>query len=230
MFWKKILFTLPCLVSVSSYALVEGVLDERHPISASLSTSSHNRISVEGGSVEKVIGDHSLFSVNLDPSTGSAFINVLEEISEQPTTLSVVTNSGLVQDILVTAQEGPSEQIILKDQQDDAFAIRTDVSHASTVDLLNQILDGKIPFGYGLNELEDQDVLNLPLPLSVETLKVLEGPFEMISVYEIENRGKNSIVLSSDALKKEGVAWVFLRAHELDQNEKTICLIGRTKE
>lgn len=229
MFWKKSWFTLSCLMAASSYALVEGVIDEKHPLSASFSTSSHNRISVEGGSVEKVFGDTALFSVNLDPSTGSAFISVLEEI-EKPTTLSIVSNSGLVQDIFITSHGGPSEQIALKDPQEDSYVLQSCVSHAPTIDLLNQILEGKIPFGYGLRETEGQEHLHVPDPMSARIVKQIEGPFETISVYELENLGKKPIVLSADALKKEGVSWVFLMAHELDVNEQAVCLIGRAKE
>ena len=81
------------LAASSAFALVEKTIDEKHPVEVVFSTDTHNRISVEGGAVEKVFGDTALFSVNIDPATGNAFINVLKEI-EKPAALTIVTSSG----------------------------------------------------------------------------------------------------------------------------------------
>ena len=78
---KKILMIVPLLAWMSLEATVEKKIDEKNPIEVTFSRSSHNRIRVDGSSVERIMGDSTLFSVTLDSSTGQAFINVLKEIS-----------------------------------------------------------------------------------------------------------------------------------------------------
>ena len=212
------------------FALVEEEIDEKHPLEAVFSSSSHNRISVEGGAVEKVFADSALFSVSIDSGTGNAFVNVLRAI-EKPATLTVVTSAGPVQDLLIASSDGPSEQVVLQEQEEiDPAVYGGGVSHAPTVELLNQILEGKIPFGYGQREAPEGAALKLPEPMEAKLLKAFEGPFESIDVYELENRGEAPVVVSPDALKKEGVSWVFLNGHELARGQRILCLIGHPKE
>lgn len=204
------------------------VIDESESIQASLSSNSHNRISVEDGSVERVFGDGEIFSVNIDPTTGQAFVNVLKKIDGEKAMLTVVTGSGLVQDIEVSSCEGPSTHICLKEPEDPMLA-PVGLSHAPTIELLNKIIEEKIPFGYGERTLSDQDALALPDPLIAYPLKAFDGPFETVIVYEMKNEGGSAIVLSADALKK-GNSWVFFNVHELDQDGKALCIVGRSKE
>jgi hypothetical protein len=227
MLWKKIL-ALFVIASSASYAIIQETVDGKHPIPVSFSTSSHNRIAVEDGAVEKVFGDSSIFSVTLDPVTGNAFVNILQEIKETPATLSVITSTGLVQDLLVTSKPGPSEQVLLKEKEEPATVHRWDVSLSPTVHVLNKILEDKVPFGYG--QLETMEELELPSPLQVEPLKAFEGPFEKLLVYKIENLGDEPIVLSTDALKKDYTSWAFVNLHELKKNEQAILVLGQSKD
>jgi len=225
--WKKLVGAIPAIAASGLFGTVQETVDGSRPISVCFSTSSHNRIAIEDGAVEKVIGDSTIFSVTVDPITGNAFVNVIGEIEETPATLSVVTSTGLVQDLWVSSREGTSEQVILREQEE-AGVFRQDLSIAPAVDVLNKILEGKVPFGYGQREASEP--LTLPEPLQAEPLKAFEGPFEVIHVYRIENRGSEPVVLSSDALKKENGSWAFLNVQELAQDEQAICLVGRPKD
>ena len=226
MLWKS-LFIGSVAASSVTFASVQEIIDGTHPISVDFSISSHNRIAVADGAVEKVFGDSAIFSVTVDPVTGNAFVNLLKEIEGIPATMSVVTSSGLVQDLLVSSREGVSEQVILKEREEQEFFAR-DVTLASSVDVLNKILEGKIPNGYG--QMETVQDLSLPNPLKATAIKAFEGPFEIISVYEIVNSGKESIVLSTEALKQGKGTWAFVTVNEIAQNEKAICLVGKIKD
>jgi hypothetical protein len=226
--WKVVLPAL--FAAASGFALVEKKIDPKHPIEVVFSTHSHNRIAVEDGAVEKILGDHSLFSVNIDPSTGQAFVNVLNEIKEKPVVLTVVTSSGAVQDLSVRSNDGQPEQVFLKEENEAEWVIRPEVSHAATVEFLNQLLEGAAPQGYGLREWEEKDQLSLPDPLKARGIKVVEGPFEVVRIFEIENPNEKPIVLNPSALKKESDSWVYLNLREVKKGEKSICIIGSAKE
>jgi len=232
MSWKTNVFLCASIYAgVSLEAATERTINEKIPIEVVFSRTSHNRISVDGGVVEKIIGDGSAFVVTLDKSTGNAFINVLQDLPK-PKTLTVVTGAGFIQDLYVSSQDRPSEQIILKEEESfEESAIRTDIfSQSATIEMLNKILEGKVPFGYGQRPITQEDAFDLPSPLIAETLKAFEGPLDQIIVYQIKNESKQTVVIGADSLKKENHSWVFLNAQELGNQKKALCIIAYPKE
>lgn len=230
---KQISLLIPFLLVCSAEATVEKQIDEKNPIGVTFSRISHNRIAVEGGSVEKVIGDSAIFSVTLDRSTGQAFINVLQDVP-RAVTLTVITNSGNVQDLLISAKDCPSEQVILKEEADfdwDEIVVNPEViQEAAIVEMLNKIMEGKIPCGFGLKPMEGDVSFDLPKPLKADPIKILEGALETIFVYRIRNEGQQTLVITSDSLKKETHSWVFLNAQNLDPRQEAICIFACPKE
>lgn len=230
MSWKMALCLSPIFTCSAMHALIEQQIDEKKPIELVFSTSSHNRISVEDGGVEKVFGDESYFNINIDRATGNAFVNVLRDITEHPSTLTVVTSSGFIQDLSVSSSDKPSEHLILKDVREEEELIETTSNfHVHTVEVLNKILEGKIPLGYGQKTASDGETINLPYPLVASFIKAFEGPFEEIMVYSIKNVGKHPIVIDADTIKKEKASWVFLNAHELKAKEQVVCIVSFPK-
>lgn len=227
----KIPYYLTALLAWSSiYALVEEPINEKESIAVAFSTTSHNRISIEKGSIEKIFGDEAYFNINIDRTTGNAFVSLTRPIPD-PLMLTVVTSSGLIQDLSVTSREKTSEHLILKevDSEADDLSLMTSNFHQPTVDLLNRILEGKIPLGYGQRPLHSEDTLLLPQPLATKAIEAFEGPFENIVVYKIKNIGKHPIVLSTDSLKTDKTFWAFLNAHELKPKEEVLCIISTQK-
>jgi hypothetical protein len=101
---------------------------------------------------------------------------------------------------------------------------------AATVEMLNKILEGKVPFGYGQRAVGKEETLGLPKPLKSETLKVFEGPLDTLFVYRIKNDSKQTVVVIADSLKKENHSWVFLNVQELDSNQEALCIIAYPKD
>lgn len=228
---KTWVLIIAILGSISAHALVERAMDEKRPIEVVLSRSSHNRICVECGSIEKVIGKAAIFSITLDQSTGAAFVNVLQDILKNPSTLTVITSTGVIQDLLVLSKEGPSEQIILKESDYDEEEIHwKTLPHITTVEMLNHILEGKTPFGYGQRPLFETDQLELPKGMHATSLKAFEGPFESIVVYSIQNEMQQTITITCESIKKEEHAWIFLNVHKLKPKEQALCVIAYTKK
>ncbi|MBI3211288.1 MAG: type-F conjugative transfer system secretin TraK [Simkania negevensis] len=221
------LFFIPSL-----HAFIEKRIDEKVPLLATFSSTSHNRISVAHGSVEKVFGDETLFSIRVDPTTGQAFVSLLQPLEKAPSTLTVVTSNGYVQDLLVTSGPIPSEQILLKEPQEESeeFSFSSSDYHTNTVNLLNEVLSGNIPLGYGKRELDTQDQLVLPPPLEATPIKALEDPFETMIVYRLRNKGQKPILIKADSFKNPSNQWVFLSAHELRFREEAVCIISLPKK
>lgn len=82
MSWKWVYSLIPIAFCSSAHALVEEPLNEKKSLPIIFSTTSHNRISIERGSVEKVFADEAYFNIMLDPATGNAFVTVIKPILE----------------------------------------------------------------------------------------------------------------------------------------------------
>jgi hypothetical protein len=227
MSWNSAFFILPILYCSSMYGLVEHSIDEKKPLSIVFSKSSHNRISVDRGGVERIFGDENYFNISIDRTTGNAFVNLLRDVPA-PVTLTVITSSGLIQDLLVASSDQSSEYLILKEEEEnlDELLDVTANFHDQTVEFLNSVLEGRIPPGYKQKQIENQANLQLPRPLISSQIKVYERPFEEIHVYTIKNTGKSPIIIDSNSLKKDQASWVFLNAHELKAKEEALCLIS----
>jgi len=232
MHWKNLYLMIP-LISISSlYAILEKKIDEKKTIEVVFSKSSHNRISVDGSAVEEIFGDESIFQITIDRTSGNAFINILQDIGEKCTTLTVVTGSGFIQDLSVKSHDGPSEHVILKEEEEEDIEhvlSNSDLVPAATIDLLNKILEGKVPLGYGQKKVENNEKLSLPDPIQAHPIKALEGPFETIVVFRIKNNGKRSVVITADSIKQETNSWVFLNCQELKSKEETLCVMSYPK-
>lgn len=230
---RKILFTLLTFLAFHQVnASIEQAINEKESLIVRFSRNSHNRISVDQGSVRKLLGDPSLFSVSIDETIGQAFVNVLQDIVEIPASLTVVTHSGQVQDILVFSDSKPSEHLILKEEAADLenLSFPSLELHTHTIEFLNEIFSGRTPLGYGKRELVVGDKLALPSPLEATPIRVFEGPFEKIAVYKIKNIGRKPIVLKASSIKKKGDHWVFIDVNELDFTEQALCIISSPKE
>ena len=214
----------------SIYGVVEHTMDEKKPIDVIFSKNSHNRIAISQSSIEKIFGDENFFKIWIDSTTGNAFVKVKRDITN-PTTLTVVTSSRFIQDLYVISDDIPSEHLILKEDSHEEEEIMSKFStfHTTTVEFLNQIFENKTPLGYRKREIIGLTIPDLPKPLEIEIIQAFENSYESIVVYKVKNSGKTSIVLSSDAFKKNDVNWVFLNANELKAKEEVVCIMSTFK-
>ena len=211
---------------------VSAQLSLAEPIEVVFSRSSHNRISWDKGSIMSITGDSSLFAVEINHKIGQAFVHVLKDLSPYPATLTIVSSAGRVQDLLVHSTEKPSTHVsIWEPQEEEENFSNTYVDfHAQTIEFLSDILENKIPFGYGQRPLQENDQLNLPSPLEAAPIKALEGPFEIIVIYHLTNMGRQPIRLFPSALKRSEDSWVFLNARELAFKEHALCILAKPKQ
>lgn len=225
----RFILCLSCLFAISSLnARIEHRIDEATPLSVTFSHEAHNRISVEDSLIEKIFGDASLFDITLDRSTGQAFINLKRPIEDKPSTLTVITSGGYIQDLLITTKDNTSEHLLLRESQEEIEQLPQNF-HSFTIDILNTILEGKSPLGYGKRPLATSDSLDLPAPLQAIPLKAYEGALETIVAYRIINKGHRPITIRASSLKNEAQNWVFVNANELGFREQALCLVGKPK-
>jgi len=224
--------TLSLLLTICSpmLALIEKEMNEKEPLLIHLSSNSHNRVAVENGYIEKIVGDETTFSCELDRQTGQAYIALNQEIGDLPKTLTIVTSGGCVQDIHVLSAKKPSELLFLKESsQEDEIEINPYPTHRSTIDFLNTLIAGQTPEGYGRREIDELKHIELPSPLEVVPIAAIEGPFEIVIQYQIVNKGKKRVQLSQKSLETPNQNWAFLGSTTLYRYQTTPFIVSLKK-
>ncbi|QVL58211.1 MAG: type-F conjugative transfer system secretin TraK [Simkaniaceae bacterium] len=211
--------------------ITEINFNESGPIQVTFSNNSHNRIAWKNDRIVSVTGDERIFDVEINPKIGQAFVSVLKTFKNTTATLTVVSSQGLVQDIQVKSDDKPSIFLTINvpEKNDDSFAANHTHFHSQTIEFLNDILEGCVPFGYTQRVVQNFDELKLPAPLEATPLKVYENPFENVVIYEIINQGRRPLTIRSQNLKPCLNSWVFLSAQELHFRETALCIVATSK-
>ena len=225
---KYLFAILLACTTLSAEEAIEVAINERSALSISLSSTLHNRIAVIDGSVETLIANPHYFNVDIMSKLGQAVITVLRPL-ESPQLLSVVTSSGLVQDFLVTASEKEPAVIFLKEPEEiEEIALQHSLANIET---LSEILDGKIPHGYGKRSFLPHDSIEVGnLNDHIQHVGVFEGALENIYVLDIRNNSVSVLIVDKERIKTSEINWVFSTKSELEEDEVTTLLISKRRE
>lgn len=209
-------------------------IDTTSPLQCYFSSQFQNRIMIEGGRIQKVIAAQCEgLSVEMEEVTGQVFVDVRDP-RLQETTISVVTDTGVVQDIHIHFMERLSEVVVLKDPTCEeelltlAKKIEQEVQN-HPLDCVKDLLVGRIPSGY------------CPCAISPScwepkkgfflTLKnQLEADDHYLYVYEATNRLKYGQKILECELQFKSCCWVFLEANYLKPKQRMLCIMAVAKD
>jgi len=201
-------------------------LDTTSLIKCTFSAKHHNRIILNRGSIIKVIFSETDVSIRLEEESGQVFVQSLT-FKPWPTTLSVVTEEGLVQDIEISFMDQSSEILILNIPEecdkvcDNGNAFDQDI--AST---LEDILKGRAPTGY--RSFEMSCVSNVVKNgVKAEKKAKFVGPNNTLYFWEIQNFSCFKKTIYECELATEGTLWVYLAKNCLRRNEKTFAITAQ---
>lgn len=213
-------------------------IDSTSSLSVEFSSKSQNRVSVEGGSIRKVICPEGWIAIQMEPECGQAFVFSTRENSE-PTTLSVVTAQGFVQDLEVTFKDQPSQVVVLKEPAIEISRETEDLSKTDhLVEIIKSLRSGIIPKGFVVRkkyesrsqkvggELKTSMVKELKPGVSARRQYLIQGPLEYIFKYELVNQTESSVVVHEDLLAGANDLWVYLERSLIGPGEKTIAFVG----
>lgn len=210
------------------------VIDTTSPLLCTFSSLYQNRVMVDKGKIQKVIAcDEDKLSIYIEELTGQAFISAREPQAES-TTLSIVTETGLVQDLHITFIPRNSEVVILEDPQlDEKECLQNtqEPQKAAEQDLLvkvREILQGHLPEGYLPCQVKNQ-VWKVKKGIQLELLACLEGPDELLYLYQASNTTCKFQSLSECELQCQGCRWVFLETNTLSPKQKMLGVLAMEK-
>lgn len=218
-------------------------------IKAPISSDSMNRLSVSGDRITQVFGDSESYELQADENTGQIFLKPTSQNGNKPLAISLITESGVTQDLTLDPKEGDAKTITLKAPVTipTSATANTSLQHGQIPS--TNLLNSGIGHGGHYQTLNFQEqVINAMKQMVVapETLPVLElesftrrGPDKLeiglISSYIICNfKGfklevKNTSGTSIDILEKDflrnGDVGISFEKRLLTKGESTICYV-----
>lgn len=127
---RKFKYTFLLFLSVSAYAAQVQSLREGSRIQANICPTEMNRIAIQGDRIAQVFGGEGKFTHQVDEETGQFFLKPLSAqeggFPHVPVSLTLITESGLTQDMTLFPREKTAATILLKPS-----GINPKESHAS---------------------------------------------------------------------------------------------------
>lgn len=209
-------------------AAVFHTIDTTTPLLCTLSSKFQNRVMVENGKIKKIIAsDEDRLSIFTDPFSGQIFIST-RDYAAQETTVSVITETGIVQDLQVSFVDQSSEIVILTDPTIEEELVpfnQPSIAKDDALKLVAGFLKGKIPDGY----LPSQPRCKQWRPkngIRLDSIVQLDGPDQILYVYQLSNLAKKPMIINESDLNVPFCRWVFLESNALSSKQKILAIIA----
>jgi len=215
------LFFVVLIGNLSSACFVQ--MNSTDVIPVSLSARNHNRVGIVGDRIKKAFFRGTDISVDIEETSGQIYVQALR--CDCPnTTLSIVSTSGVLQDLELCFEEKPSEIILLQS----SCELVEEEPVAETSDLTNLVegfLKGNIPEGYV--SFEDHEApKKINKWLSIQRFSRLVNDNQIVFAYRLHNKSSEVLVVHECNVNVLDGDWVFLDRYKLKPNECALVLIG----
>jgi hypothetical protein len=229
------------------------ILKPGERIKATISSDSMNRLSVYGDRITQVFGDSESYELQADENTGQIFLKPTSQNGNKPLAISVITESGVTQDLTLDPKEGDARTITLKAPITPATAStpnsvlhQVQIPSANAPNFNMGLGIGSGGYYHSLNFQEQVINAMKQMLTTPETLPTLEldsftriGPenleIGLIAAYVVGNfKGfklevKNTSSTSIDILEKDffrnGDVGISFEKRVLAKGESTICYV-----
>ncbi len=230
---SKSLAILFCLNIASENTFADNQvfsMSETHRIEASISQEMMNRVAVSNDRIVNVFGDEGTFVVQTDEQTGQVFIKPTAENNDKPLSLTVITENGLTQDLLLKPNPGAATTIVLKNrlnaqQKSDHTDSHVSFINASAsgtlqeqfIQIMKQVILGE------LSPVEKKQQLSRtgPSGYRFSFIKTYQAGSYSVTVWSIKN-GTKSHELDEKLFYKPGDLALCLESRQVEPGDKTL--------
>lgn len=138
----KKLFLYSMVIASSAYATQIKTMEEGR-LSFKVSVHDLNRIEIRDDRIHQVFGNKGTFMVEQDLEKGHLYLKPTNP--SRPISLTIVSEKGALQDLLLIPVDSPGETLILKKQEDNPH--NSDQEGGRAQSLLEALSEGSIPEG-----------------------------------------------------------------------------------
>jgi hypothetical protein len=201
-------------------------MDTTVPLECTLSAVHQNRILIEGGRVRKVVHPDGVLTCQMEPESGQAFVRANGWLPH-PVTLSVVTDTGVVQDIQITLEDCSSQVVILREPSEVYVTSGVVGNNAEdfVVGNLEAVLSGGTPSGYVKTLSEETREGTIPQVVA-QCSRAFTGPYEEIRSFEVTNQSEETRSIVEENFIRPGDLWVHLTSTEIAPEQVVQLVVG----
>lgn len=179
-------FIFGCLFLSSTAEAFQKIKVENYgQVKATISQNEMNRISVEGDRIMQIFGVEDKFETELDEVNGQVFIRPLT-LGKEPLSLTIVTENGITQDLILTPKKGLSEVVLLQKSEalkdlevkETRFTFESLPIHQRVLKLVKQLAgEGRIRGYARLENFNRSEYQRTPLSqnLQVRPIEIFKG-------------------------------------------------------
>ncbi|MBM3610923.1 MAG: hypothetical protein FJX18_05310 [Alphaproteobacteria bacterium] len=147
----KKLFLYSMVIASSAYATQIKTMEEGR-LSFKVSIHDLNRIEIRDDRIHQVFGNKGTFMVEQDLEKGHLYLKPTSP--SRPISLTIVSEKGALQDLLLIPVDSPGETLILKKQKNPH---NSDQEGGRAQSLLEVLFEGSIPDGEDTEGLEQKE-------------------------------------------------------------------------
>jgi hypothetical protein len=182
---------------------------------------------IEEGRIKKVIAsDNERLCIQMEEISGQAFVYARDANSKE-TAISVVTDTGIIQDIQLSFQDKPPEVVVLKDATLEKEE-KCEKSQNPALLCVQAIMSGNVPCGYTPCSM-GKGKWYPKKDIALEPIMKLEGTDDFLYVYRATNLLKQSHTLIECELECKGSRWIFLESNILKPKQTILSVISVAK-
>jgi len=181
------------------------IMEESKRVEAEIARDSMNRLAVSNDRIVSVFGDEGAFVTQTDEQNGQVFIKPSIENKEIPLSLTIVTENGLTQDLLLSPKKSKASTIILKPFRNSKKQTRALLPGmprqgedyvGQVVQTLKKAMLGELPI---INE--GCFVKRKPIKgISLHHKKSYESEMGIVQKWLIKNKGRTSVEVREEEL------------------------------
>ena len=210
-------------------------MDPTTVLSVQLSSQNHNRIGIVGDRIKKAFFKGSNISVDMEEGSGQLFIQAMRSNCPS-TTLSIISASGIVQELELCFAESSSEIVLLQPnikgyEIPDLTLVQMESScqvpleGSSLTNLIDHFLKGIVPEGY--TSIEDEGCSPVIHDwLKLQRVSRLVSEQQIIFVYRMQNTSSKKKCVNECQVNIIDGDWVFMDRYQLNSHESGLVLIG----
>jgi hypothetical protein len=203
-------------------------MDIKKRLEAPIAKDSMTRIYVEGDRIQQVFGLDGQYVLETDEEMGQIFVKPIDDHSEKSFSITILTEEGVTQDLLLKPEKNNTESICLKqgkkikkthilnDNSEQSSSYEKKIMEKIKLSLREDYND----FFELLDEKKDYhlDISNV----EVQLIRSLQDDQHLIRVFEVKNIGFSVVLLNLEFLGGLGDCAVALNKDQLQPQEKAI--------
>jgi type-F conjugative transfer system secretin TraK len=208
---------------------------ENKRLEANIAANMMNRLAVTNDRIVNVFGDDGTFITQTDDHTGQVFIKATPENASLPISITLITENGLTQDLMLHPVESKASTIILKALQSNhasqspqsvllpGFSKNSEGEQEQWIALIKQAVLGELPEFDGKHSAHERKATGFQLKHE----KNYDAKSGVVQVWCVKNMSRSSQTLLEKLFHQPGDIALSLQKRALQPNEKTLLYILR---